>query len=233
MSLLAAEMCKRVYAVEFDKEVERFGRAITSRYSDRINYILADARTIMLPEKVDVIICEMIDTALVAELQVSVVNYAIEHLLKPGGRIIPAQATTKVQLVEFDYDVSGYEFKIPLFVGHGARKPRKTLSDEVTFHEVDFHKVNATSVKRKIQISVRNPGIVNGLQILTYTYAADEILMKPSPEPNTWFNPPFIIPVEETMLSEEDLVTLELSYEMGGGWGSCTINMEVNSKHHR
>ncbi|MFC7043778.1 methyltransferase domain-containing protein [Halonotius sp. GCM10025705] len=82
LSYLASDKAKKVYAVEMDREVfEEGSRIMENEGLDNVEYIRDDARAVDLPEKVDVILCEMLDTALVAELQVPVMNYAIEEPL--------------------------------------------------------------------------------------------------------------------------------------------------------
>ena len=85
LAMFAAEKAKWVYAVEIDPFIIEAAKNIVRHYpaGDKIEFIEADAGRVELEEKVDVVICEMLDTALIREPQVPVMNYAIENLIKP------------------------------------------------------------------------------------------------------------------------------------------------------
>lgn len=72
----------RVYAIEGDPaHYESLVRSIRRNgYDDTITILQGDASEVALPEPVDVIICEMISTGLIEELQIPVMN----NLLKYG-----------------------------------------------------------------------------------------------------------------------------------------------------
>jgi len=83
LSILASKKARKVYSIEVTLQLYSFGKKIidTNRLGDKITFLLGDARLITLPEKVNVIICWMPDLALINELQVPVINHAIEELL--------------------------------------------------------------------------------------------------------------------------------------------------------
>ena len=73
MAMFAADAgAKKVYALEFDENNIKVLQKIFSAngYGDRIQVIQGDATTLKLPENVDVIVCEMIATVLIEELQI-------------------------------------------------------------------------------------------------------------------------------------------------------------------
>src|SRR6266545_3802621 len=77
LSFFAAEAgAKKVYAVEVDPIHCKWLRQSIEANSlgDRIEVIAGDILTVPLPEAADVFICEMMDTALIDEMQVSAIN---------------------------------------------------------------------------------------------------------------------------------------------------------------
>lgn len=56
LSLFAAEDAKKVYAVEWSPEVAEAGAAVARANTSNIEYVVADARTVTLPEPVDVVV---------------------------------------------------------------------------------------------------------------------------------------------------------------------------------
>jgi len=104
LALLAAEKASKVYAVEIDPFIIEAAKKIAGVYpiSDKIEFIEADATTVSLDKKVDVVICEMIDTALIREQQIPVLNHIIRDFLKPGGKVIPLKADTYLEYAALD-----------------------------------------------------------------------------------------------------------------------------------
>lgn len=222
LSLFAAEKAKKVYAVEIDPFMIEATKNIVSHYpvGDKIEFIEADARTVELDERVDVVICEMLDTALIAEFQVPVMNHAVEHLLKSDVKVIPIKAVTKIELVNSDYDFYGYDFSIPYHEEYGARHVKEIPSNQESFHSIRFDEINPTIVDKEIELEIVKDGFINGFRLRTYVYADENTLMKPS----AWFNPPLVFPLtldkdspRGISVKKGDKISLFLSYEMGSG----------------
>ena len=224
LSILAARRGARVYSVEADPDVSHFGRAAASSFGPRIRCIEADARSVKLPEKVDVVICEMVDTALINELQVPVINHALRSLLKPGGRVLPSGAATFVRLVSYDFTIEGHSFAAPLMIGHGARSPRAVLSGYVPLKAVDFHVINELAVDETISLRARRSGVCNALEFKTETIVTERIVLSPSPQPRTWLNPPYVVPLGERRIRAGEELRVRVQYEMGAGWQSCRVD---------
>ncbi len=83
LAMLAADCgAKKVYAVELDK---RNIRTLSSTFKinnldKKIIVLEGDVRNIKLPEKIDVIIGEMIATGLIEELQIPAMNNIIKYM---------------------------------------------------------------------------------------------------------------------------------------------------------
>jgi len=218
LSYLASKEAEQVYSVEVDTEVyERGKELLRDQGVDNVEYIKGDAQNISLPEKVDVVMCEMLDTALAAELQVPVMNHAVENLLKEGGVTIPHRAKTTARLVESDYDFCGGSFRLPHFEAYGSRESINR-SQEVEYHEVSFEEKNDLLVDETMKMTVSRDGIVNGIQLNTYTQFARGVKYT---SPSEWLNPPLTLPTEENIYLEEgEEVRIDLNYELAGGLSS-------------
>lgn len=217
LSALAARKAKKVYAIDFDFDIVETGKQIIRSlgYEDKIEYILDDAREVTLPEKVDIIICEMIDTALISELQVPVMNKALDFIQAHDKRAIPLKAISTIQLVYSDYSFHDWEFKLPHFEEYGARISPKALSKEKTYHEIFFTKKNEVYVDKKVVLRASISGKVNGVRIKTYVETYEGALTRQS----SWFNPPLVLPFSTTYdLKKGEVIEIYLSYELGGGF---------------
>ncbi len=118
LSLFAASAgARKVYSVEIDRLLAKslVTTASANNLGKIIHVIEGDALQIKLPRKVDVIIAELIDTALIDELQVAVIN----RLHRTGTigsrtRVIPCGYETFVQLVDVDNNFYGYKINAPI-----------------------------------------------------------------------------------------------------------------------
>lgn len=215
LSHLAAERAEYVYAVEMDREVYEKGKEIVEKEGiSNIEYIRGDAREVELEREVDVVLCELLDTALIAELQVPVMNYAVEELLAADGETIPASAKTSMQLIRTDYEFFGTGFRLPHFEEYGSRESR-SMSDREVYHEVSFTEANSEIVDERVTIEATEAGVVNGVQLNTDVRFADDLAATGA---SPWLDPPLNLPFEEDRhLEAGDTLTVEINYELGGG----------------
>ena len=223
LSYLASERAETVYAVEMDREVYEKGREImTAEEINNVEYIRGDARSVDLPEQVDVVMCEMLDTALAAELQVPVMNYAVEELCTSDGTVIPVEAKTSAKLVQSDYDFHGGSFRLPHFEEYGSRES-KVFSDKKVFHRVRFDEKNSELVEQKIELVANKSGIVNGVQLNTDVRFGEGLdFVGASP----WLNAPLNLPFDSDLTVESGQeVTIRVSYQLGGGLNNITYEV--------
>ncbi len=223
LSCLAAESAETVYAVEIDREVYEEGeRIIEQEDIDNVQYIRGDAREVDLPKDVDVVLCELLDTGLIAELQVPVMNHAIEEFAESDVQTVPTEARTTMQLIESDYEFYDYEFRIPHFEEYGSRES-DVKSAEQTFHEVSFDEQNSELVEERVTLEVTEPGEVNGIQLNT------EVQFAPGMEftgASAWLNPPLNLPFDQNLSVEAgEKITVEINYELGGGLSNIVYSV--------
>lgn len=105
LSLLALRHgARHVYALEADPEMAALARQIAegNDLKGRLTLIQGDARNVRLPERADVIVCEMMGNLGPEEEMAEIVNLVARRHLRAGGRIVPAQLTTHLQAIHFD-----------------------------------------------------------------------------------------------------------------------------------
>lgn len=214
LSQYAQENAKVVYAIEIDKEMAKYGKKNCNDFKN-IVYIEDDFRNVHLPEQVDVVICEMIDTCFISETQIPTMNYAVKWLLKKGGMTVPFGAKTTVQLVNQKYQVPDdiKVIKLPHYEDYGSPES-VAMSPEVPYQFLDFSEINPLFYKKSIDFVSDQDGIVNSIKFVTCTETTQGTFLKPS----QWLNPPLIIPLEEDIeLKKGEHVSLEISYHAGKG----------------
>lgn len=117
LSLFAAAAgAARVYAVEIDPVLARTLRE-TVRANDLdgvVEVVEGDALTVELPTDVDVVIAELIETGLLDEMQVVVMNSLHKRgVIGPGTRLVPQSYDTCLQLATTDSSYFGFTIHAP------------------------------------------------------------------------------------------------------------------------
>ncbi len=205
--------------------------------------------------KADLIICEMLDTALIDEEEVPVLNHAKQYL-KNSGKIIPQGIINQAEPVFMDLDYIQYEDE--------EYQPKyDVLGKSVIFSEFDFlddidesfsaiiefeiatSDYDKSNGKTKIindrQDKIRVNGIhdkqdkirVNGISDKQDKIRVNGIKLtsftKLNDEiicgPTPMLNPAMLVPFEETEVKNGEKIRIRLSYIMGGGVE--TIKTEV------
>lgn len=117
----AAKRCSRVYAIEVDDAMAELAGENVARagVADRVHLITGDATEVELPERVDVVLCEMMSIWAVEEPIVPVANRVRADLLKPEGLFLPSRIVNLVELAWFPYWHGGVSIPAvaPLFPG--------------------------------------------------------------------------------------------------------------------
>lgn len=189
LSLAAARAgAARVYAVEIDPHLA--GCLST---------------TVELPRQVDVVVAEMIDTGLLDELHVPVMNALhARGTIGPRTRLIPERYRTFVDLVSVDDTFYGFRIAAPihdwrtfLLPGSGWHPWRlRPLTDRVCVTAVDFGRPVQPRVERRLTLTATYDGIANGVRLTgvaslghglhlgaTNAINGDKILLLPGPLP--------------------------------------------------
>ena len=217
LSLFAADAgARKVYAVELDEaNLEAMSATIAANgYQDRVEVVRADATSVTIPEEADVIICEMIATALLEELQIPAMNNAL-RFAKPDATIVLQRYEIYADLVTHKnryygkrFDVIRYEF---------PDKPSlrsQPLSGKHPFATIDFRgPVDDTLVHATFPLVVESEGVLNGLRLSTNTVFADGSEFDFSIS----YSFPVILPVEEISVEPGDRFMVELSYGLCEG----------------
>lgn len=118
LSFFAASAgAKKVYAVEIDVLLAKcLKKSIQANgLSDVIEVISGDALEASLPQNVDVVIAELIETGLLEEMQVKVMNDLRQKgIVGPKTKVMPQKYETFVGLAQLDNEFYGYKITSPI-----------------------------------------------------------------------------------------------------------------------
>lgn len=168
-----------------------------------VTVINADVINYEFHKKADLIVCEMLDTALIDEEQIPALNNA-RKFLKEDGKIIPQGVINAVELVSLERHYLHWD--------EGSIN-YESLSDQIVYDELDFLDDINPEFKAHLKLKTIKDGLLNGLKITTYTKLNDDIIAGPLP----MLNPPLLIPLDERQVKVNDFIEVELKYIMGNG----------------
>ena len=169
---------------------------------DNVKVINGDVLEHEFTRNADLIVCEMLDTALIDEEEIPVLNYA-RRFLKDGGRIIPQGIINTVELVNMQRHHIHWDEEAEYDV----------LSDEVVYSQFNFSDDIDPEFSSNFTLKANKDALLNGLKITTYTILDDDIIAGPLP----MLNPPLMIPLDEKGVRVNDFIHVEIKYSMGKG----------------
>ena len=190
--IISLEMDSKSYHCAF-RNLEKF---------NNIKVINEDASTYDFEGKADLIVCEMLDTALIDEEEVPVLNHA-RKFLKEDGQIIPKAIVNIAELVNMQRH----------YVHWDENAKYEILSKPVTYSKIIFKDEINPNFEKDIEFKSDKDHIANGIKITTVTILNDDVVCGPTP----MFNPPLLIPIDETDVKCNDLINVKLKYLMGQG----------------
>ena len=198
-----------------------------------------------LNDKADLIICEMLDTALIDEEEVPVLNYA-KNYLKDEGAIIPQAIINSAEPIFMNNHFIQYEDDEynPIYVvlGESTIYSEFDFLDEIDYNfeaelelkTYDMENLEKNNFEEKISSEKfesfnfrdnfnikENKLKINGIKLTSFTKLNENIICGPTP----MLNPSILVPIEETELNCGDSLRIRLEYVMGGGVE--TIKTEV------
>ena len=170
LALTAARAgAKSVTAVDVNGESLNYARkaAEINGLSQRISFVESHFEEYVPEEQADIVVCEMLSSMLLVEQQVPACAHAVKRILKPGGIILPANASVYAVPVECHslwkrFNLFDLEFpKIPQTLGKGDAKD---LSDAVLIAKFDFSSPDGPAeINEMLKYTIVEDGVLHGL----------------------------------------------------------------------
>ena len=201
LSYFLSSKFKEVLSIEVDNKTFSIARDNLSDFSN-IEVVNSDVLEYDFTKKADLIVCEMLDTALIDEEEIPVLNYA-KSFLKEDGKIIPQAIVNTIELVCLERHYVHWDEGVNY----------ETLSKPVVYSQFDFLDEITPEFEADLSLKADKEGKVNGLKITTFTKLNDNLIVGPLP----MLNPPLLIPLEEKSVKVNDLIRVKLKYIMGKG----------------
>lgn len=216
---------RKVYAVEYDaNNIATLNKTFEKNgLSDAIEIIEGDVTKVSMPEKVDVIIGEMIATGLIEELQAHAMNnmlkYASENI-----RVVLEKYDVYVDLVENNEQFYGYDFKIVRYEYPDEKLlESRAVTNRYCVASFDFSKpIVDLNVSAEFSLTTKQDGTYNALRIDSETTFFDKSKLGAT----SAYSYPIILPLETRRVVKGQNVQIKLSYVVNGGMGSLNYTVE-------
>ena len=213
LGLLAAKAgAKKVYCIEIHP---RFAEIIKknaeiNKLQDKIIVIKGDASRVKIPQKADVLLCELLSTGLFFEPETKVINH-LKKYLKKDAKIIPEKCVSWVQLVDAQKDLYG------LHLNYDSRSERlrdKGLTTKTQFDELNFQeKDEPLCINSKIVVEGKTNGSANAIRVTSRAKLRDSVYTKQS---RFLFNPTIVYLKKKIKILKGKSYLVHISYKHGG-----------------
>lgn len=190
-----------VIAIEIDKAASDCARQNLTDF-ENVNVVNSDVLNYDFEKKADLFVCEMMDTALIDEEQIPVLNHA-KRFLKSTGTIIPKGIINSCELVNMEREYIHWDENVNYEV----------FSNPVIYSQIDFLDDINPEFEAALTLKANKDGYVNGLKITTFTKLNDNIICGPTP----MLNPPLLVPLNKQPVKSNEFITVKLKYIMGKG----------------
>lgn len=218
----------KVYAVEIDHLLAEAIRASVraNQLQDVVTVVEADAMSADLP-RADVVVGEIIETGLLDEMQVPVMNRLIDNgVIDAATRVIPCGYTTYITPVHAASTYYGFQILAPKHdwpqyssAAAGWEPGRIVpLADRQRVTHVDLTVKNRREVRHEMEFELRQRYACNAIRL------SGNIVLTPQLElgATNSVNGDKVIAIEP--IEGARRLKVALAYEMGGGLGSLHIS---------
>lgn len=219
LSYFAAQQGADVVCVERNPELVDAARRFLAdnAVEDHVTVVQADAFEFVPDHPVDVVVCEMLHTAMLREKQLEVIHaFKKRYIARWGGPLptfVPMASRLFVQPVEQSFDFFGYQAPIPMFQPAAAEHPRtKSLADPIVYETVLYDEQIPLRLAWDGLIRVEHAGQLNALRFLTQNILSIDVEQQISVP---WSNQFLVLPVEPVTAIAGQSLRIQFDYSAG------------------
>ncbi len=166
--------------------------------ANRVSVVTGDAFTYLPPEPVDVVVCEMLHSALLRESQVAMIAAFRQRYAERFGPqlpiFVPQASLLGVEPVACDFDFFGYRAALPLFEDPGnlLSERIRPLGPVVPYRIVDYNNALVEPLAWQGALEIDAAGECTGLRFITRNVLA----LRPDQSGVVeWMNQNLVIPL--------------------------------------
>lgn len=232
LSFFAAQKASKVWCVEHNPQMVEAARRYLSlnNCAEKVEVIEADASKWVPPAPVDVVICEMLHSALLREKQLEVIaafkkNYA-ERVSPTLPAFIPEATILALQPVQQQYNFHGYNAPMPVFYQPTVPQADTVdLGDPVMYSVFQYKDAFPHSFQGSFGLTISRPGEWNALRFITKNILAIVVEQNSTID---WHNFYLIIPLPKALtVIEGQRYEVSFSYAAGQPIEALTGSLHV------
>lgn len=227
--MCASAGAKKVYAVEIDHTLaDSLRKTIeANNFENIIEVVEGDILSVNFPKKVDVVVAELMDTGLIDEMQVPVMNnFHNRGVITRKSKIIPKTCNSYIQPAYSNNEYYGYKILIPKHEWPFYDQPnsgwlksdRRLEGSKELISSVDFSTLVKPEVSKELVFMFDKPTTINSLVLSSDIELVDGIMLGAT----NALNSDKIIPIDE--LENINELQVKISYVMGAGFKTLKIN---------
>ena len=155
---------KHAYLIEHNPDLRRVIEAMIAQnnWQDKVTLLFADARTVVLPEPIDVLIGEMMSVFCANEYQVQVFQH-LRQYLRPAGTLFPQRIINLAQLAQVDFSEAPDHYPVNF-----TRHLPTVLSCQVVVNTIKLMTETAQEVHIHEPVTALLSGQVNALCLRSF-----------------------------------------------------------------
>ncbi len=238
LSYFASQKASRVWCVEWNRELAMAAREFLQQNNTRchVEVIESDARDYLPPERVDVVICEMLHVASVCEKQLEIMASFKRRYLDCFGPplpvFVPEASLLAMQLVEQSFDFSGYNAPVPMFQSPDAEhRSCRPLCQPLVYATLEYDRTLPSHFKVRADFLVERAGRLNAVRFITKNVLA---IQEAEGSAIEWSNQYLIVPLEETLqVKAGETVTISVDYPAGCQLQELLKSIRARRNNHR
>jgi len=216
---------KKVYAIEISPILVRYLQKIvnSNNLDNIVEVIQADAKTVNLPQRLDVLIIEMLTTGLIDEDQVAVLNNMWNrNLVDSQTKFVPCRCTTFAELVETSFDFFGVNVPTIRHEYPWLANPQiSPLTKRILLDSAHFRRLVDPAVDIILHFIADSDGTANAIRLTSVAHLTPDIRLS-----NTCFlNAPIVIPIKAFDVRKGQRTQVALSYVMGQGFEPLSVKV--------
>lgn len=232
LSYFAAAKARKVWCVEFNPDLVTESRRLLARNPNgrKVEVVHADAFHYLPPEPVDVVICEMIHSAMLREKQVAVINAFKERYQRRfGGSLpifLPEAVIMAVQPLQQNYDFFGFHAPIVQFQPPNTNPPETLeMAEPEVYSVLDFTQETSPEILWVGTFRMTYDGTVNALRFITKNVLAVVLEQATTID---WLGGHLVLPLTEPVeVKAGDILQVSFHYFAGGSLRSLEKNMRA------
>jgi protein arginine N-methyltransferase 1 len=232
LSFFAGQRAEKVIAVEYNPALVKASRIFLDQngLAQKVLVQQGDAATFTPDEPVDVVICEMLHSALLREKQIDVIAQFKSRYLARFNNLplfIPEATILAAQPVIHDFDFHGFKAAVPLFQDAASKHARSLpVADAKSYATVDYRADLPKRLEISLQFAIKNDSQINAIRFITKNLLA---ILSTEMGSIDWFNQHLVLPLNTPCFAlAGSTLTLRFSYDVGGSIESLVESMSCH-----